>query len=143
MKNKKNKKRMAAAMMAGVMLATVGVTDITANASTIGTEKYMNNKITVTSQAKDTSGYSYVSYPVKTSLQITCKVYVKRSKTVALSSSYTGNMNNTTGLGCSVPIAQKDKNSGRKTYYVRTSAKVSGHTFVNSKTKKSYVEDYR
>lgn len=143
MKNRKNKMKFAATLMAGVILVSTASTSLVANATTKGTEKYKNNTITVTSQAKDTSGYSYVSYPVKTSMQITSKVYVKKNGRDTLSNSHTGSMNNTTGLGCSVPISTSDKNNGRKVSYVQTSAKVSGHTFVNSKTGLSYVRDNR
>lgn len=143
MKNRKNKMKLTATLMAGVILMSAGSTSLVANATTKGTEKYMNNTITVTSQAYNTSGYSYVSYPVKTSLQITSKVYVKKNGKNILSNSHSGSMNTTTGLGCTVPISTSHKNNGFKVSYVQTSAKVSGHTFVNSKTGLSYVRDYR
>ena len=108
MKNKKSKMKLTAAMMAGIILATTGSTGIVANATTKGTEKYKNNTITVTSQAKDTSGYSYVSYPVKTSMELTTKVYVKRNGKTVLSNPHTATMNNTTGLGCSIPLSTTD-----------------------------------
>lgn len=141
MKNRKNKMKFAATLMAGVILVSTASTSLVANATTKGTEKYKNNTITVTSQAKtSTSAYGYVSYPVKTSLQLTSTIYVAEN---VKANSHSTSMNNTTGVGVSFSLAQKYRNQGRKVFKVRTTAKVSGHTFVNQKTGKSYVEDYR
>lgn len=141
MKSRKNKMKLTVTLMAGVILMSAGSTSLVANATTKGTEKYMNNTITVTSQVKsDTRVYGYVSYPVKTSLQLTSTVYVaENTKANGKSTS----MNNTTGVGTSFSLSKKYLNAGRKVYKVRTSAKVAGHTFVNKKTGKSFVEDYR
>lgn len=76
-------------------------------------------------------------------MQLTSKVHVKKNGKNSLSNSHTATMNTTTGLGCSISISKADRNGGYKVSYVQTSAKVSGHTFVNSKTKLTYVNDWR
>lgn len=126
--------------MAGIILVSAGSTSLVANATTRGTERYKNNTITVTSQAKSTGAYGYVSYPVKTGMQLTSTIYISEN---TKANGHSTSMNNTTGVGVSFSLAQKYRNQGRKVFKVRTTAKVLGHTFYNSATGKYYVEDYR
>ena len=49
----------------------------------------------------------------------------------------------TTQVGTSFSLSSKYKNQGYKVAKVRSTGQISGSTFVNKKTGKSYVEDLR
>ena len=113
-------------------------------ASTEGSYVYKNNTAKMVASVESTTrGYGHIYYPVKTELTVKVQLYYMDTN----GKMCLGNSNTVTGtttqVGTSFSLSAQWKNSGYKVQKVRSTGTVSGATFVNSKTGKSYVEDLR
>lgn len=105
--------------------------------------KYMNNNAELTVNTSKKSIGCYIYYPVKTSLEITTRIYIPTTNgkyKQVLEHEHVGTIT-TTQIGIFTGLSDKDQKDGKVIAYSKTSAKVSGWQFVaNGDTRTIYTD---
>lgn len=143
LKQVKRRKKIALASMLSVVMLMSGFAGV-AKASTEGVYTYKNNTgKMVASVDSGERGYGDIYYPVKTDLSLTVRLYYINTNGKMCPGNSSSTSGCTTQVGTSFSLSSKYKNQGYKVAKVRSTGQISGSTFVNKRTGKSYVEDLR
>lgn len=117
-------------------------------ASTEGTYYYKGNTAEMVADVKTNKrAYFSIYYPVKTTLSAEGQLYVMSDKGDGYIRANNKEIESgslaTTMIATSFNLDSEYQNAGKKIEKIQVRGKVSGSTFKNDKTGKTYVEDYR